>query len=746
MLLPLRTSCLRSAIVIRHGALLALTCAACTDDVSCVDLANCTYPAADAGDSSPSAAESDSSGAFSTSNPAHTSASPAISASAAESAIGTPGSEPPSSSATSGAPETSSNPNSPDTNTEDTASDTDPSGCFEANTCECAEGDQQTCWETPEGTPITDDPEDAIGDCKLGKRTCEEGVWSPCLGAIAPVEEDACDRPLADGNCNGEPNEGCDCTPSETRSCGTDEGPCTAGIQTCGADGQWESECVGEVPPAGAETCATEGADANCNGEENEGCECIGTEVEPCNDCGERTCNPQTGRWGACQPVEEPRCSADSTGIQVCNTQGNWQTQTCANADETHCDVSCTISGGSPSCAVSAKDADDDGYRAAACAAAPGDDCDDSTDAVSPGTAEVCDGVDNDCDGKLDLSDGLSLVGSIKDIANRNRVAVASQGSGFFALVGTSPVDQGLFYGSINASGTSDFDTTPIFSPADETYLAPQAAALGATVGVVYVRSGKGGRFVHAGMTTNGCCWEVASPPGSSAQPRMGDISAREQGDFLMTSARTSSSGDTVYVATHNELGSSSENSMVFTASSLDATYSPRVASVGENSGLLWQTLSPRALNWSLLSPSLEFGATEELSATAYYADLASVDTGYAIAWVEGAGFRFMLKDSNGTTACTSSVVPFGTVAANQELALADSAHGVVVIATSPDSNTVHLFRFSDACEVTDDTDVSSSATAPTAPSAARSGTNLVIYWTEGSTGHYRFVSDSLCH
>jgi hypothetical protein len=46
----------------------------------------------------------------------------------------------------------------------------------------------------------------------------------------------------------------------------------------------------------------------------------------------------------------------------------------------------------------------------------PGDDCDDSNKGIHPGATELCDRLDNDCDGKVDLQDGLSLTGSDLDL------------------------------------------------------------------------------------------------------------------------------------------------------------------------------------------------------------------------------------------------------------------------------------------------------------------------------------------
>ncbi len=97
----------------------------------------------------------------------------------------------------------------------------------------------------------------------------------------------------------------------QTRSCYTgpegtqDKGDCKSGVQTC-ENGQW-GVCWSEVWPQ-TEKC--DGSDNNCDGQTDEGCECIDGHTKTCYDgeagtqgigiCSEGTQTCSGGHWSAC--------------------------------------------------------------------------------------------------------------------------------------------------------------------------------------------------------------------------------------------------------------------------------------------------------------------------------------------------------------------------------------------------------------------------------------------------------------
>jgi hypothetical protein len=196
---------------------------------------------------------------------------------------------------------------------------------------ECATGDQEACWAEENGTPLPGPmPSAEIGSCHIGQRFCgDELNWGPCLGAVGAKTSDSCDVPGNDDDCDTVPNKGCNCVSGSKRKCGTDEGSCKVGEQTCVAQA-W-GPCVGEVTALSLDSCAAAGNDDNCNGTPNENCPCIGNASENCGDCGTRECNPQTRAWGACHAAKPSECTS-ATQVRDCSSDGNWVPTTCKNA------------------------------------------------------------------------------------------------------------------------------------------------------------------------------------------------------------------------------------------------------------------------------------------------------------------------------------------------------------------------------------------------------------------------------
>ena len=83
---------------------------------------------------------------------------------------------------------------------------------------------------------------------------------------------------------------------------------------------------------------------------------------------------------------------------------------TCASSDLSHCSAQCERGmDGQARCVVRGLDQDGDGHFDARCSAGEAsDDCDDGQPSVHPGALELCDGLDNDCNGRVDLQDGLA--------------------------------------------------------------------------------------------------------------------------------------------------------------------------------------------------------------------------------------------------------------------------------------------------------------------------------------------------
>src|SRR5690606_28401164 len=126
--------------------------------------------------------------------------------------------------------------------------------------------------------------------------------------------------------------------------------------------------------------------------------------------------------------------------------------------------------------------------------AAPGDDCDDTTQSVSPGSSEVCDGRDNDCDGYGDVLDAtVGLAGSPRSIygtmIDLRRVDIVWDGSQFFFVAdGLPDADSGTWiysgYAPVNGG-------PPVAQSMGYGYDSPRVASVGGTLGAVVRHVGR---------------------------------------------------------------------------------------------------------------------------------------------------------------------------------------------------------------------------------------------------------------
>ena len=232
----------------------------------------------------------------------------------------------------------------------------------------CQEG--QTCFN---GECITIvDPDDKDGDGSPDTEDCND--LNP---EIYPGAHEYCDG--ADNDCDGLIDEDCPpCPDGAVQDCGTDLGECTIGTQICSSGG-WEA-CSGVGPQP--EAC--DGKDNDCDGQVDEVCPCsagdqftCGANVGICTE-GVQTCD--SGMWTA--------CTGQLPQTEVCDSLDN----DCDGLTDEGFNIgyACTGVGecgdGTVECIAELD---------AGCDTMPGG----SNDASS---AEVCDMLDNDCDGLTD--------------------------------------------------------------------------------------------------------------------------------------------------------------------------------------------------------------------------------------------------------------------------------------------------------------------------------------------------------
>ena len=261
--------------------------------------------------------------------------------------------------------------------------------------CACETGEERDCYTGESAT-------EGVGICKSGNQKCIEGQWGECEGQVLPVNSEECQN-HEDDNCNGEVDEDCGCASEDTRPCYTGPentsgiGICKEGVERC-VEGEWQ-ECEGEVIPAVLEECDNE-KDDDCDGNVDEECVCTSGDTDDCY-------SGSVGTAGIGRCLKGTTSCVDNVWTECVDEVLPSENEDCNNNIDDNCngevDENCSCEGDSTeSCYTGSEDTEGIGECKAGARSCEDGIWSSCNGEVVPAEFEECNLLDDDCDGEID--------------------------------------------------------------------------------------------------------------------------------------------------------------------------------------------------------------------------------------------------------------------------------------------------------------------------------------------------------